>query len=159
MDQNFANPPYRCQYKSCNQTILLEKMFHVHLLEHEKCKPHICTYNGCQEPFSTQLELLRHSKSHYGSFRCPINGCGTLLKAINSARIHKFRHSGEKPYACSLCGMRFATSTQWIRHKRTHTGDHPFICPERNCGKALKDSVMQSLVTFAVSAARSRDLT
>lgn len=42
--------------------------------------------------------------------------------------IHMRKHSGHKPYPCTICKQRFTVSSALVNHMRTHTHEKPFKC-------------------------------
>ena len=57
----------------------------------------------------------------------------------NLAR-HERKHTGEKPYACTVCDKRFRISSHCKAHERTHTGEKPFPCRVPGCGLRFTES-------------------
>ncbi|KAH9519437.1 hypothetical protein Btru_002625 [Bulinus truncatus] len=123
---HLGNPPYRCEFNVCNRTFLLETMYDHHIREHKNLKYFTCSFDYCPEGFTSYLKVLKHSKIHYGFFRCPVDGCNKPMQTLSIARMHLLRH--EKPFVCLMCGKRFASHHQWNKHKRSHTGEKVFEC-------------------------------
>mmetsp|Transcript_16101 Transcript_16101/g.11348 ORF Transcript_16101/g.11348 Transcript_16101/m.11348 type:complete len:123 (-) Transcript_16101:1588-1956(-) len=48
------------------------------------------------------------------------------------------RHSGERPFKCSLCNLTFMRSSTLKIHMRWHTGEKPYKCEQ--CGKGFTES-------------------
>lgn len=42
--------------------------------------------------------------------------------------MHKWAHTGKKPYSCDVCQASFAHKSMLRLHKRTHTNKKPFSC-------------------------------
>ncbi|XP_055350562.1 zinc finger protein 135-like [Paramacrobiotus metropolitanus] len=72
----------------------------------------------------------------------PCDVCGKLLKTQESMRRHYRRHTGEKPYPCTveMCKKAFRTKSDLLRHLRMHTGEKRFKCQVAQCGKSFTTS-------------------
>lgn len=61
--------------------------------------------------------------------------CGKGFASMNSLKLHRMQHTGEKPFVCSICNKAFVVKAQLQYHARLHTGEKPFVCP--TCGKGF----------------------
>ena len=61
--------------------------------------------------------------------------CGKGFASVNSLKLHKMQHTGEKPFVCSVCSKAFVVKAQLQYHSRLHTGEKPFVCS--TCGKGF----------------------
>ncbi|GFO27478.1 Zinc finger protein 729 [Plakobranchus ocellatus] len=119
VNQHLDKPIYQCKFEQCNRTFLLERMHIAHLKEHDKKTPFACGFQQCSESFDSHLKVFKHSKTHFGILKCPIDGCNKSVKTLSSARAHLLAH--EKPFTCFFCIKRFASSSQWMKHNKYHT--------------------------------------
>lgn len=60
--------------------------------------------------------------------RCPFCPYKSYYRAHVKRHI-MFKHTGEKPFQCSICSKRFTLKENLQAHFRIHTGEKPFQCP------------------------------
>ena len=85
-----------------------------------------CNFDGCDQVFDTQPELVEHVKSHVGTTdkACMCNECGaTFVSQQNLAKHTRRRHlepmnSPHKSHRCDKCDKAFFTSYQLVVHFR-----------------------------------------
>ncbi|XP_075560315.1 uncharacterized protein LOC142592641 [Dermacentor variabilis] len=90
--------------------------------------------------------------SKRGVYQCP--HCPHVAHYISVLNVHLRKHSGEKPFKCSVCCAAFTQVGTYNRHLRMHTGEKPFkcdICP-------FTTAQSQSLSYHRATHARSRSL-
>ena len=79
-----------------------------------------CDHAGCGKRFSRQYELARHTRKHTGEkpFQCTV--CQRYFSRSDHRNTHSRTHTGEKPYACTVvhCQRRFARSDQMRKHMK-----------------------------------------
>ncbi|GAB5370859.1 hypothetical protein AAMO2058_001529400 [Amorphochlora amoebiformis] len=96
-----------------------------------KAKSFPCTFEGCQDAFSTRFSLKRHMKKHTGErpFECPYK-CGKSFAEKSTLTRHVRVHTGKRPYVCKFpgCEKSFADRTNIKRHELLHTGKRPYRC-------------------------------
>jgi uncharacterized C2H2 Zn-finger protein len=93
--------------------------------------PYKCPEDGCEMAFVTSGELTRHKRyKHTGEkpFKCTL--CNYASVEISKLRRHFRSHTGERPFKCEECGKCFADSFHLKRHRFSHTGEKPYECPE-----------------------------
>ena len=71
------------------------------------------------------------------SFNCYV--CGKGFTTLQSLRVHRIIHTGEKPFKCDICGKTFNNLSNRHRHlTNSHTDKKPFQCDV--CKKCFKRS-------------------
>lgn len=85
-----------------------------------------CNFDGCDEAFNAQPELVEHVKTHEGATTkaCMCKECGaTFVSTQNMAKHTRRRHSEQavlshKSHRCEKCDKAFLTSYQLLVHFR-----------------------------------------
>ncbi|GFS92075.1 hypothetical protein NPIL_147531 [Nephila pilipes] len=57
------------------------------------------------------------TNGHYKKFYC--NHCSYSSPRIDNIKLHQVKHTGERPYACSICSKRFAYKSNLNQHRIT----------------------------------------
>ncbi|KAB7498104.1 Zinc finger protein 26 [Armadillidium nasatum] len=86
---------------------------------------------------SDQERSISYPPSESGYRHCPY----CPYKNLSSSAIKNhvmFKHTGERPYPCTVCTKRFTMKSDLLVHMRTHTGEKPFKCPR--CSRAFSQS-------------------
>ncbi|ESO03264.1 hypothetical protein HELRODRAFT_112195 [Helobdella robusta] len=87
------------------------------------------TCSMCGKVFSKKSKLTAHEKTHTNEkqFKCEL--CNNVYSSkTNMMQHYKVRHSGVRPYVCSVCGKSFALSVYFRDHMQGHLGAKTHEC-------------------------------
>jgi uncharacterized C2H2 Zn-finger protein len=88
-----------------------------------------CSWSGCQVNFKELSDLVNHiNESHLNVLKtneyfCKWNECDRASQSFHnrsSLCAHIRRHTGEKPFECSVCKATFSRSDALSKHMKGH---------------------------------------
>lgn len=82
-----------------------------------------CYYPACAKTFATKFNLRRHVNVSHLSIKAYLcETCGKSFASKQNVKEHRFIHTGEKPFHCSMpgCGRFFRQASQLASHRRIH---------------------------------------
>jgi hypothetical protein len=115
---------------------------------------HPCLWHGCDSGvFNTKPKLSRHLHSHteWKPHKCDYPGCGLTFVTQQQRDVHRKKHTGEKPFECTICGKAFAYRDLLKSHMRSGVhgeADKKFSCAI--CGEGFSDSSNRTKHTKSV---------
>lgn len=93
-----------------------------------------CSWSDCKASFEELSELVSHINAIHlnnlkgGEFFCQWMGCDRTSQSFqnrSSLCAHIRRHTGEKPFECSVCKSTFSRSDALSKHLRGHGIETP----------------------------------
>ncbi|KAL3877740.1 hypothetical protein ACJMK2_035403 [Sinanodonta woodiana] len=117
----------------CGKSLQSKRALENHMKVHNPEYP--CTFEGCDEQFSTDYHRQVHMKSHY-SKEVMCTYCGKVCKSRGALNHHeKTIHTDIRPHVCQVCGEKFKTKDVLERHARRHNDPKHYMC--EICGKGF----------------------
>lgn len=155
---------YTCQWQDpdsethlCGQTFPDAQDLHHHVQSAHfrgSGSNHPCLWFGCDSgTFNTKPKLSRHLHSHteWKPHKCDYPGCELSFVTQQQRDVHRKKHTGEKPFECSVCGKAFAYRDLLKSHMRSGVhgeADKKFPCTI--CGEGFSDSSNRTKHTKSV---------
>lgn len=156
-----ADGKYLCQWDTagsiCNQTFANPQELHHHVQSAHflgSGSNHPCLWHGCDSGvFNTKPKLSRHLHSHteWKPHKCDYPGCNLTFVTQQQRDVHRKKHTGEKPFECTVCGKAFAYRDLLKSHMRSGVhgeADKKFSCTI--CGEGFSDSSNRTKHTKSV---------
>lgn len=80
-----------------------------------------CYYEHCSKAFASKFNLRRHVNATHleiKNYACDL--CPRHFASKQGLVEHRFIHTGERPFYCSVCGKRFRQASQLCMHRKCH---------------------------------------
>ena len=153
----------------CTKGFLESRTWVMHMRRHARHRSksaatkHTCKL--CSQAFMMKDIRVHLASAHPGAtvgealekqmVKCDV--CCKQLSCHESLRVHKLRHTGEKPFKCDQCDMRFLLRSALVMHQRKHSDDRPYSCSE--CGKKFRwrASVSQHMIIYHTPKLRNSE--
>lgn len=108
----------------------------LHYKRHKGDKIQQCEWPACSRLFSSKEKLLNHVRCrHTGErpFRCTI--CTKAFTSPKHLKDHSLLHTNERPFNCDWadCNRRFRRRHHLVAHMRVHTKERPYGCMFPGC--------------------------
>ena len=102
-----------------------------------------CNDKRSEHQFKTRYRLKEPKNRHIGEYMCDSDGCKFIANSSAKLKVHKLRHSEERPNKCQYCDKYLKTKYVLEDHiKRRHPEECPdlplLVCEVEGCGYQTK---------------------
>ena len=115
--------PFQCE--TCSRRFKLKSHLKQHQLVHSASAPrHRCYDVNCSRVFKRLSAMRDHFESHHrhmARYNCIWPGCTNSYQGRSNLIIHQRKHTGDRPFPCSLCFKAFSSKGNLKKHARQHT--------------------------------------
>ena len=123
-----ADVRFKCSF--CGKAFSGKQGLLNHENSHTGTKPFSC--DQCKSKFTTQGELVRHTKFKHSTERpnkCPHPYCDYAAVEKSRLKKHTRIHTGERPFQCQQCSYAAPLKTHLKRHEsNVHRKEQPYEC-------------------------------
>ena len=94
-----------------------------------------CDIEGCAFGAGQTKYLDVHKRGHAGArtYACVEDDCEALFLTPRALATHSFKHTGERPFACSSCAYTTTSKGCLLEHTRRHAGNMSHKCQVPGC--------------------------
>ena len=107
--------PYVCTV--CDKRFTTKGSLNVHKLSHTGGKLYSC--HQCGKHIANKCNLSKHKNVDSSKYKC--TECGKCCRSNRDLTVHRYSHSGEKPFECTVCSKQFTHSSHLVDHSRLHS--------------------------------------
>lgn len=119
--QNFKQVeirPFECN--NCSRRFKLKSHLKQHQLVHSASAPrHRCYDVECKRVFKRMSAMRDHFESHHmrrARYSCIWPGCTNSYQGKSNLIIHQRKHTGDRPFTCSICHKAFSSKGNLKKH-------------------------------------------
>lgn len=122
----------------CNKAMKTKTALNTHMRLHSNEKQNVC--NICGMAFAMKGNLQTHIQRIHSE---KSGQCSVCLKTFPDVAGHMRKHTGEKPFACSICSQAFGSKRALAHHTAyKHDNVDKYKCSVEQCPRSFPTAVM-----------------